>query len=172
MQHADNKFLWMRQRCLPDIVGLGGAVAGLLAGTVMVMLSPVLSLLHGIDIWEPPKLIAATVLGETALAEPGFVLRPVVIGTVLHFITSVVLGSLFGIVFHRLFHLTTDFAAPVMVGLCYGLLIFFIAYFIVLPVANPMLNDSDLAPVLVQNMVFGICLGLFYIVVRPAPYVN
>ncbi len=151
-------------------MGLGGAVAGFLAGAVMVLLSPILSLLTGIGIWEPPKLIAATVLGPSAVAEPGFVLGPVLIGTVLHFATAVILGTIFGLVFHRLFHLTTSFGLPVMIGLCYGLLIFIIAFFVVLPYANPMLTESDMVPVLVQNMVFGMCLGFLYILVRPEPY--
>lgn len=155
---------------LPDVPGLGGAVAGLLAGAVMVLLSPILSLLTGIGIWEPPKLIAATVLGESAIAEPGFVVGPVLIGTLLHFVTSVVLGIIFGIIFHRLLHLTTSFGLPVMIGLCYGLLIFIIAFFGILPYANPTLRDSDMAPVLVQNVVFGIFVGLFYTLVRPEPY--
>jgi hypothetical protein len=73
---------------LPDIVGLGGAVAGLLAGLAMIGVSPLLSLLTGIGIWEPPKLIAATVYGPEVIDTPGFVLLPVVTGTLLHLLTA------------------------------------------------------------------------------------
>jgi hypothetical protein len=170
MQRSVNKQTRVSRWHLPDIMGVGGAVSGLLAGGVMVLLSPLLSLLTGIGIWEPPKLIAATVLGPSAIAEPGFVIGPVLIGTLLHFVTAVVLGTIFGIVFHRLLHLTTSFGLPAMIGLCYGLLIFIIAFFVILPYANPTLRDSDMVPVLVQNIVFGIFLGLFYTLVRPEPY--
>ena len=159
-----------RRRMLPDIAGLGGAVAGLLAGAVMVLLSPLLSLLTGIGIWEPPKLIAAAVYGPAAMETPGFVMVPILTGTVIHFITSTVLGVIFGLVFHRWLHLTTAFGTPVLVGLCYGILIFVVAYAFVLPTVNPMLRNSLQAPFIAQNMVFGVCVGLFYTWLRPQPY--
>jgi uncharacterized membrane protein YagU involved in acid resistance len=155
---------------IPDIAGLGGAISGFLAGIVMIVLSPLLSLLTGIGIWEPPKLIAATILGPSVVQQPGFVAGPVIVGTVVHLLISVVLGFLFGLIFHRLLHLTTDFGTPLLVGLCYGLVIFFVAYIFVLPVINPLLHDSWLAPFIAQNMVFGICLGGFYTLLRPQHY--
>jgi len=161
-----------RFRALPDVPGLGGAVAGLLAGVVMVLVSPLLSLLTGIGIWEPPKLIAAAApwYREAALETPGFALEPVLTGTVIHFATSVVLGIIFGLIFHRLLHLTTSFGTPVLIGLIYGLVIFIVAYAVVLPAMNPMLRDSLLAPFVAQNMVFGACVGLFFMWLRPQPY--
>lgn len=155
---------------IPDIAGLGGAIAGFFAGIVMILLSPLLSLLTGIGIWEPPKLIAATLLGPSVVQMPGFAAGPVVVGTIVHLLISVLLGFLFGLIFHRLLHLTTDFGTPLLVGLCYGLVIFFVAYVVVLPVVNPLLRDSWLAPFIAQNMVFGICLGGFYTLLRPQPY--
>jgi uncharacterized membrane protein YagU involved in acid resistance len=155
---------------LPNVMGLGGAVAGLLAGIVMIVLSPLLSVLTGIGIWEPPKLIAATVLGPAVANTPGFAFGPVVIGGALHLVTSMVLGLIFGIVFNRVLHLTTDFGTPLLLGLVYGLLIFVLAYAVVLPVVNPLLRNSWLAPLIAQNMVFGICLGGFYTLLRPRPY--
>ncbi len=160
----------VRTRHLPNIMGLGGAVAGLLAGVVMIMVSPVLSVLTGIGIWEPPKLIAATVLGPAVLSTPDFALGPVMVGGALHLVTSVVLGLIFGIVFNRVFHVTTDYGTPLLLGLVYGLLIFVLAYAVILPVINPMLGSSWVAPLIAQNMVFGICLGGFYTLLRPRPY--
>lgn len=155
---------------LPDVVGLGGAVAGFLAGVVMVLLSPILSWINGVTIWEPPRLIAATVLGPAAMADTGFAAGPVLIGLILHLITSVVLGVIFGLIMHRVLHLTTDFGLPVYAGLVYGLVIFFIAYFLILPTINPMLSDSAMGPLIAQNVVFGMCLGVLYLLVRPVPY--
>ena len=160
----------VRTRQLPNIMGLGGAVAGFLAGIVMIVLSPVLSLLTGIGIWVPPKMIAATVLGPSVAETPGFELVPVMVGGGLHLVTSVVLGLIFGLVFNRVFHVTTDFGTPLLLGLCYGLLIFVLAYAVILPVINPMLGSSWVAPLIAQNMVFGICLGGFYTLLRPRPY--
>ncbi len=65
---------------------------------------------------------------------------------------------------------TTDFGMPMLFGLCYGLVIFVIAYFLILPVLNVTLLDSSQPPVLAQNMIYGICLGLFYTSLRLEPY--
>lgn len=65
---------------------------------------------------------------------------------------------------------TTDFGMPMLFGLCYGLVIFVIAYFLILPVLNVTLLDSSQPPVLAQNMIYGICLGLFYTWLRLEPY--
>lgn len=160
-----------RRRALPDVPALGGAIAGLLAGAVMVLLSPLLSLITNVDIWVPPKLIGATapwIDGATA-TQPGFELMPVLTGTVIHFIVSLVLGAIFGLFFRSL-RLPSDFGLPVLIGLCYGLIIFGVAFFMVLPVINPTLSGSDMGPVIAQNIVFGICLGIFYAAVRPRPY--
>src|SRR3712207_611302 len=88
----------VQPRWLPDVPALGGVVAGLIAGAVMVLLSPLLSLITGVDIWVPPKLIAATapwVDGATA-TQPGFEMAPVLTGTAIHFVVSIVLGAFFG----------------------------------------------------------------------------
>jgi hypothetical protein len=154
---------------LPDVIGLGGAVAGFLAGAVMVLLSPILSWLTGISLWEPPKIIAATVYGSSVVSNPGFEAGPVIMGTLIHFVISIVLGAIFGIIMHRMFHLTTDFGLPALIGLCYGLIIFFIAYFIA-PLVNPVVNQYGMGAVIAQNLAFGICLGVFYSLVRPQPY--
>jgi hypothetical protein len=169
MQGSASKQAFTHRRQIPDVVGLGGAVAGFLAGAVMVLLSPILSLLTGVSVWEPPKIIAATVLGSAAVNTTGFDLVPVITGTAIHFVISIALGAIFGIITHRLLHMTTDFGLPALIGLCYGLIIFFVAYFII-PLINPTVNEYGMAPVIAQNMAFGICLGIFYSLVRPQPY--
>lgn len=169
MQSSARKPTFTQRRALPDVVGLGGAVAGFLAGAVMVLLSPILSLLTGISIWQPPKIIAATVYGASVANSTGFEAGPVILGTLIHFAISIVLGAIFGVIMHRLLHLTTEFGLPALAGLCYGLIIFFFAYFIA-PLVNPVVNQYSMAAVIAQNLAFGICLGIFYSLVRPQPY--
>ena len=169
MQGSASKQAFTRRRQIPDVVGLGGAVAGFLAGAVMVLLSPILSLLTGVSVWEPPKIIAATLLGPAVVNTPGFDPVAVITGTAIHFIISIALGAIFGIITHRLLHMTTDFGLPALIGLCYGLIIFFVAYFII-PLINPTVNEYGMAPVIAQNMAFGIFVGIFYSLVRPHPY--
>lgn len=172
MQGVANKPTVAGRLSLPDVMGLGGAVAGFLAGIVMVLLSPLLSWMNGISLWEPPRLIAATVLGSSSISSTGFALQPVLIGLVVHMLTSVVLGIIFGIVLNRVLHLTTDFGLPIYVGLSYGLIVFFVAYFVLLPVLNPVLRENYIPALVAQNVIFGMCLGIFYTMLRPKPYTN
>src|SRR5438128_1289532 len=83
---------------LPDIVGLGGALAGLGGGVAMAIVAAMISASIGQDIWHESKRIAVTVYGQAAIVEPGLVLGPVLIGTLLHLAVSAALGALFGIV--------------------------------------------------------------------------
>lgn len=169
MLHMDRQGT-VRRGGLLESVGIGGAVSGLLAGVVMIALSPLLSALTGIGMWDPPKLIAATVVGQAALATPGFAVGPVAIGTAVHLALSVSFGFVFGVVFRQMFHLTTDFGLPLLVGLCYGLLIFGGAFAVVLPALNPPFRTLYEAPMLLQNLIFGISLGGFYTLLRPQAY--
>ena len=155
---------------LPDVVGLGGGVAGLCAGLVMVLLSPLLAWLSGLSLWTPPKLIAATVYGPRVVATPDFALGPVLTGLGVHLVTSIILGVGFGVIYHRLLHLTTAFGLALLLGLCYGIGIFIGAYFVALPTIDPPLTEAVLAPFLAQNLVFGLCLGSLYGWLRPQPY--
>ncbi len=147
-------------------------MAGLWGGVALVVLSPLLSWLSGISIWAPPKYRAAMVLGSRVLEQPGFQLTPVLVGALMLVAGAIVLGGVFGVVYRRVLRLTTDFGLPMYVGLVYGLLIFMIAYFGLLPIVDPTLvaSSAGMAPVALQSMVYAMCLGLFYTLVQPAPY--
>jgi hypothetical protein len=155
---------------LPDVIGLGGAIAGLAGGVAMAVVAALLSASMGQDIWHESKRIAAIVYGPAALAVPGFDLGPVLVGSLIHLLVSAVLGALFGIVTRRWLHLTSDFGTPVMAGLVYGLLIWMAAYFVVLPVLNPALLDVYTPAFIIQHVAYGVVLGPVYMWLRPEPY--
>lgn len=155
---------------LPNIVGLGGAIAGLAGGLAMSIVAAIISLSLGNDIWLEAKQIAALVYGRAAIAQPGFILGPVVVGTLLHFAMAALLGALFGIVTRRLLRLTSDFGTPVLAGLIYGMLIWLLAYFLILPVLNPVLLETYAPSFIIQHIVYGAVTGLFYMWLRPQPY--
>jgi len=81
-----------------------------------------------------------------------------------------VLGFIFGVVVHRVLRLTTDFALPVYIGAAYGVIVFFVAYFVILPFANPVMRDVYIGALVAQNVIYGLFLGIFYIMLRPRPY--
>jgi len=155
---------------LPDIVGLGGALAGLGGGLAMAIVGAIISASLGGDIWLEAKQIAAVVYGPSAAAQPGFAAGPVLVGTLLHLIVSAALGALFGIVARRTLHLTSEFGTMVMGGLIYGMLIWLVGYFVVLPLINPPLRETYAPAFIVQHLVYGAVTGLLYTWLRPQPY--
>ena len=157
-------------RRLPDVVGLGGAIAGVGGGLAMALTGALIAALLGHDLWLESKQIAVIIYGDAALAQDGFVLGPVVVGTAIHFLVSALLGALFGIVSHRLLHLTTDFGLPVYSGLMYGLVLWVVNYFLILPLLNPALTETYGPSFLIQHVVYGMVTGLLYIGLRPKPY--
>jgi hypothetical protein len=155
---------------LPDVVGLGGALAGLAGGLAMAIVAALLSASMGQDIWHESKRIAAIVYGPAALAAAGFDLGPVLVGSLLHLVVSAVLGAIFGIVTRRWLGLTSDFGTPVLAGLIYGMLVWLVAYFVVLPLLNPALLEVYAPAFIIQHVAYGIVTGLVYMWLRPQPY--
>jgi hypothetical protein len=155
---------------LPNVIGLGGAIAGLAGGVAMAVVAALLSASMGQDIWHEPKRIAAIIYGPAALAATGFDAGPVLLGSLLHLLVSALLGAIFGIVTRRWLHLTSDFGTPIMAGLVYGLLIWTAAYFVVLPLFNPALLEVYPPAFIIQHVAYGVVLGLVYMWLRPEPY--
>ena len=155
---------------LPDVIGLGGALAGLAGGLAMAVVAALLSASMGQDIWHESKRIAAIVYGRAAFAGSGFEPGPVLVGTLIHLLVSALLGAVFGIVTRRWLHLTSDFGTPVLAGLIYGLMVWLAAYFVVLPLLNPALLEVYAPAFIIQHAVYGIVMGLVYMWLRPQPY--
>jgi hypothetical protein len=155
---------------LPDVIGLGGAVAGLCGGIAMAIVGALVSVSMGDDIWLESKQIAAVVYGASAIAQPGFVVGPVLVGTLIHLIVSALLGAIFGIIIRRLLHLTSDFGTPVLAGLIYGMFIWMLGFFVILPIVNPLLLQSYTPAFIIQHMVYGLVTGMVYTWLRPDPY--
>src|SRR5262245_65607547 len=97
---------------LPDIIGLGGAVAGLGGGIAMAIVGAIISASLSGDIWLEAKQIAGVVYGPAAVAQPGFVAGPVIVGTLLHLLVAAVLGAIFGIMTRPRFPPASDFGPP------------------------------------------------------------
>jgi hypothetical protein len=151
---------------IPDIVGLGGALAGLGGGIAMAIVGWMIALASGTDVWESAKLIAGAIGGSPNVA-PGFEAGPVLLGTLMHLGFSAAMGALFGIVFRRVFRLPSSFGVPVVSGLVYGLAIWFFAYFMILPAMNSGLLNVYAPSFVIQNLTYGVVLGMIYSYLRP-----
>jgi len=159
-----------RPLALPDVPGLGGALAGLGGGLAMAVVAALISLAQGGDIWLEARQIATLVYGGSALSQPGFAAGPVVAGTLLHFLFSALFGAIFGILLRRVFHLPSDVGVPVLAGLIYGFVVWMLAYFVVLPLLSSPLLQSYAPFFIIQHLVYGVVTGLLFSWLRPAPY--
>ncbi len=143
-------------------VEMSGALAGLVGGVMMAIVGAILALTIGDDLWKAPKLIATFVVSPDTVATPGFLAGPVIIGSVIHLTLSVLFGVGFGILTTRLWKMPLAYGAPMVFGFVYGLAIWLIAYFIVLPLLNPLILDIYAPSFLIQNLTYGVSVGLAY----------
>lgn len=157
---------------LPDIKGLGGAIAGFVAGVVMAVIGTLFALGRSNDLWLEAKQIAVIVYGSVAVHQSGFVAGPVLVGTMIHFVVAIALGALFGILFRTVLRIPSTFGAPIMAGLVYSMLVWFVAYFIVLPIINPTLLDLYAPAFILQHLAYGLTLGAVYLRLRSVPYTD
>jgi hypothetical protein len=133
--------------------------AGLLASIVMGMVEMVFEATAGPGFWSPLVFIAATVLRplQSVPIPVPFMALPVVLGLMGHMMNSMILGLVFGVISSR-------FAASrgVMVGagVGYALLVFAMAWYLVLPVIDPVMLKLNAVFFAVAHVMWGAALGL------------
>jgi hypothetical protein len=116
-----------------------GITGGLVAGAVMALAMALWGLLSGNGIWYPVNLIAATFLSDlqAAPAETLAQFHPggAVVGTLIHFTISAVLGLLFAIL------LPTLPGSSMFWALIVGPLLWVGAQYAILPAVNPRMDE-------------------------------
>lgn len=110
-------------------VDFGRAVkAGLVAGLVFLILEMVLvGTVGGGSPWGPPRMIGAMVLGEGVLPPPAtFDLTVVLVAMAVHFILSIILAVIFGLLIGG-----RAFETPVLLllGGVFGLVVYFVNFY-------------------------------------------
>jgi len=141
--------------------------AALFAGIVMGMLEMLFAALAGSGFWTPLVFIGATVQRDLQTLTPPapFLAVSVVLGMMGHLLNSVVLGVVFA-----------WFAAPrvrgvagiVGGGIAFGLIIFVVTWFVVLPLVDPVMLRVDPAGFAISHVAWGATLGGL-LARRPAP---
>jgi uncharacterized membrane protein YagU involved in acid resistance len=134
-----------------------GALAGVIAGAVFMMMEMGLVALSGGSPWAPPRMIAAIVMGEGVLPPPAsFDLMILMVAMVVHFMLSIVIGVGFAFIAGR-FGLLMAVGVGAVVGLAlyvvnfYGMTAFF-----------PWFAMARNTISIVSHIVFGLVLGLSY----------
>lgn len=132
-----------------------GIFSGLIGGVMMAAVAVFFALLQG-NPWRPMKLVAATILGEEALAGPGFQFGPVFAGLLIHLIMSVAWGVFFVWLGGYL-----NYGAAMAWGVIFSLSIWVIMQFGILPVINPWLAAAPPIPFALAHIAFGLSLGAY-----------
>lgn len=110
-----------------------GAIAGVIAGIVMAMIAMSRAAFVGMSFWFPVEQIAATFYGVDALLGGG---GPIIVGVLIHMVTSAVLGGLAGLFLAKL-----STAGAFGAGLLVGVVIWALMTFLVLPIANEVMRE-------------------------------
>ena len=134
-----------------------GALAGLIAGAVFMMMEMGLVAMAGDSPWGPPRMIAAIVMGEGVLPPPAtFDLMILMAAMAVHFMLSIVIGVVFALVARR-FGLVMAVVAGAVVGLGLYVVNFygFTAIFPWFAMARNMIS-------IMSHIAFGAVLGLSY----------
>jgi hypothetical protein len=146
-----------------------GALAGLFGGLVMTGGALLLAAWYGFDVWFQLKAIGSLILGPAAMAQAGFVAGPVLAGLLIHLVVSALLGALFGVFTRRVWRLPSDYGAPAVSGLVFGLLLWLVAY-LALSTLLPQLMAISAPAFIIQHIGFGTALSMAYARLRPQPY--
>ena len=140
-------------------ISMRSLVPGLVAGMVIGMWEMVVEAIIGAGFLAPLVFIAATVLRNlqgVAVPVP-FDLVAAVVGLMGHMMNAVIIGLIFAFLIAPRVH---SLGGKVVAGIVYGVLIFAMMWFVVLPLVDPVMLKLNVATFFVGHMMFGAVLGL------------
>lgn len=133
-----------------------GVMAGVIAGLAMAMVSMMMAMMTGEGFWAPVKKISVTLLGQSAVQNPGFEFMPVMVGMMIHFATAIMFGIILVMLAGR-----RSYGPAIGWGIAYGLGIWVVMQFIVLPLVNPVMAQMPPLQFAMLHMIFGGTLGSY-----------
>jgi hypothetical protein len=138
---------------------MAGLQAGLGAGYAMGITAIVVSWVHDWGFWTPFNDVAGAIFPALAA---GIAFNPfsIVIGLLIHFAISLLLGIGFAALYSGAFKLTFRYGIPVVIGLIGGFLTWVGARYIGLPLIDSLLYGAP--AFLVAHLIFGAVMGLLY----------
>jgi hypothetical protein len=134
----------------------GGAVAGMVAGIIMAMVSMVTNYFTGAGFFLSVKLIAATFLGVDSIIGGAFA---IMLGMILHLVTSAMWGVVFAFITAKVKSLVGLFASAIL----FSVFVWAAMTFVSLPILNEVMSERvDMIPVqwFINHLIFGMGLLL------------
>jgi len=137
-----------------------GAIAGLVAGIVFVMVEmAAVTMVMGASPWGPPRMMAAIALGEGVLPPPEtFDAGIVFVGMMVHFVLSAALGAGFAMAASRM---CTSMAHAVISGTLLGLAVYGVNFY-GFTTLFPWFAMARNAITIVAHAIFGAVMGWSY----------
>lgn len=134
-------------------------MAGLVASVAMAMVEMLYEGMFGAGFWSAPVFIAATVLRSVqSVALPVvFSATPVALGLIGHMMNSMVLGVVFALLLGKQ---SVSRIVSMTVGVAYGLSVFVLMWFVVLPLIDPVMLNLNPYVFAMAHVVWGAVLGL------------
>lgn len=134
-----------------------GALAGLIAGAVFIMMEMGLVALSGGSPWAPPRMIAAIVLGEGVLPPPAsFDMVVLLAAMAVHFMLSIVIGIGFAFIAKRF-----GWVMAMVVGALVGVALYVINFYGMTAIFPWFAMARNMISI-VSHIAFGMVLGLSY----------
>lgn len=137
-------------------MGYGKAAAwGLVAGIVMALVTMMITALMGMGLWAMPAMIAALVLGPSAMM--GVTAGVIMIGLAIHMVLSMMFGFVYATIVNFFSH------ESIVTGTLFGLLLWIVNFYVVglfIPGAQMMAQHEPIWLAIMSHLVFGVTLGL------------
>lgn len=135
-----------------------GIVGGLIAGFVFMIMEMILvATVGGGSAFGPPRMIAAIVMGEGVLPPPAtFEPTSFIVGMIVHFVLSAVLGVIFAAIAGRLNQSNTML---VILGAVFGLVVYVVTFYGFTAAFFPWFEMARGWIAIVSHLAFGAVLG-------------
>jgi hypothetical protein len=141
-----------------------GVIAGLIGGIVMAMIMMIVTAALGMGFLTPVYLIAATFHRDWAMTQ-GLSIVPLLVGLMIHMVNASIFGAIFAVLLRSIFQRSIGVVAAAGAGMFWGLLIFLVMTYAVLPRLDPAMahaitnNSALLIWWIVGHLMYGVVLG-------------
>ncbi|WP_034271503.1 hypothetical protein [Haloechinothrix halophila] len=151
-----------------------GAIGGAIAGMMLAAVEMIYGWLSDTNtFWDAPMAIWAWVAGIDNFGPPGEHVASIILGIVGHMMMSMMIGVVFAALMTYLIR-TKDVISPVLIGVLYGLLVWVVMRYLILPINSgeaELFTTDRVSPQWVwwlSHAVLGMTAGIYLVVVRRA----
>lgn len=148
-------------------LALIGIIGGLIAGIVMWIVMAIVTLVDGQGLWAMLKWVGDAVYGDSWL---GFNATDVFTGLIIHLITAMILGALFGVI---VLPFVSTPRQLLIAGVVWGAVVWVLIGLLAVSAINPtMSQEVPTIPWLIVNLLYGLVVAFIVSPLRTTAQVN